>query len=177
MSDCFVGEIRLFAFPRIPNGWAACDGSVLPIRGNEPLYSLIGTTFGGDGVNNFNLPDLRGRVPIAQGAAAGLTARTIAEKGGEETHVLQQNELPSHSHALKVTTAAATTATPGTTVCLATASSSTAKLYAPAASITAYAELAPSVQPTGGSQPHPNMMPTQTSNYCIALIGLYPERP
>lgn len=177
MSDCFIGEIRLFGFPRIPNGWAVCDGSTLPIRGNEALYSLIGISYGGDGINNFKLPDLRGRVPIAQGTGPGLSARTIAQQGGEEAHTLTENELPAHSHPLIASTAPATTATPGNNVQLATASPATAKLFAPQASITGYMVMAPSVLPSGGSQPHPNMMPSQAGNYCIALTGVYPAKP
>lgn len=177
MSDCFVGEIRLFGFSRIPYGWRACDGSTLPIAGNEVLYALIGTTFGGDGSTNFKLPDLRGRVPISQGLAPPLSNRTVGQTGGEEAHALQTNEMPAHSHELLATSSAATTAVPGNNVRLATASSATAKLYAPQANVANYTDLAPSLTETGGSQRHDNMMPTQTGNYCIALIGLFPERP
>lgn len=177
MSDCFVGEIRLFAFPRIPQGWAACDGSSLPIRGNEVLYAVLGTTFGGDGVNSFNLPDLRGRIPISQGSAPPLSNRSMGQMAGTEQQVLQARELPSHSHQLLATSNTATTAVPGPSVTLGTANSPTAKLYAPHGDVSSYAVMASSLTITGGSHPHPNMMPTLTGNYCIATMGVFPERP
>lgn len=175
MSDPFVGEIRLFAFPRVPTGWLACDGSLVAIAQYEVLFSLIGSTFGGDGSNTFGLPDLRGRVPVAQGSGPGLTPRTTGEPGGEEAHVLINTELPSHSHPLVSTTVAGTTPTPGPTVHLATGSISTAKVYAPQAGATTYDVMAPSILAAGNSLPHENMMPTLTGNFCICWSGVYPS--
>ena len=176
MSDPFVGEIRLFAFPRIPGGWLACDGSQRTISDYIPLYTLIGTTFGGDGQTSFNLPDLRGRVPISQGPGRGLTPRSLGEFGGEPNHTLLSGEMPSHSHALISTSDAGTTVTPSDSVHLATATPNTAKLYAPAPDVATFSVLAPCVSLAGNSLPHNNMMPTLTGNYCICWNGVYPQQ-
>jgi microcystin-dependent protein len=137
------------------------------------LYALIGTTYGGDGVSTFNVPDLRGRVPIDQGTGAGQPTYVLGQPGGEENHTIQDREMPSHSHSLVSTTNASTTATPGTGVHLATASAGT--LYAPPASAGPYTIMAQqAIVPTGGSQPHANIMPTLVGNFCISVVGIYP---
>src|SRR5262245_52997972 len=100
MSEAFIGEIRMFAFPRIPTGWVLCNGSPLSIANYTPLYSVIGTTYGGDGVTTFAVPDLRGRVPIHQGQGTSLPPYQLGQLGGEDQHTLLNNELPIHSHAL-----------------------------------------------------------------------------
>jgi len=174
MSDPFVGEIRLFAFPRVPNGWFACNGQSVPIAQYEALYALIGTTYGGDGITSFNLPDLQGRVAIGQGQGTGLPNFTLGQRGGEEAHTWIEPEMPVHSHALMSSTATADTATPGPTLHLATASAGT--LYAPAASIPSYDRMAACVATAGNSIPHDNMMPTVTCNYCICWEGIYPSQ-
>ena len=176
MSDQFIGEIRLFGFPRIPDGWLPCDGSLQPIANFDTLYALIGTTYGGDGVNTFGMPDLRGRVPIAQGNGQGLTPRVMGQSFGETTHTLQSTEMPSHSHALLSTTNAGTTATPGQSVHLG-ASNTTNKLYAPQGSVTGYSVMAPSLINSGNGLPHDNMMPTLACNFCIAYVGIFPSPP
>lgn len=177
MANPFVGEIRLFGFPRIPTGWFACDGSLQSISEYEVLYALIGTTFGGDGINTFGLPDLRGRVPISQGnGSGGLTPRVLGEISGETEHVLLNTEIPLHSHPLISTTNVGTTVTPSNTVHLATVSPDTARLYAPASSVTSPSVLASCVNPTGNNLPHPNMMPTLTGNFCICWAGVYPSQ-
>jgi microcystin-dependent protein len=176
MADPFIGEIRLFGFSRVPVNWAACDGSPLLISDNPTLYQLLGTTFGGDGVNSFNLPDLRGRVPLSQGAGGGLTPRAMGQIAGEENHTLLMAEMPSHAHSLVATTTAGTTATPDPTVMLAAASVNTAKVYAPPASVQTYDVMAPAVIPTGNSLAHNNVMPTLTCNYCICLFGIFPSQ-
>lgn len=176
MSEQYVGEIRLFAFPRVPtgSGWVACNGQSLSIQSYNALYALIGTTYGGDGVSTFNVPDLRGRVPIDQGTGTGLPTFVLGQPGGEENHTILDSEMPSHSHSLVSTTNAATTATPGTGVHLATAS--IGNLYAPPVGAAPYAIMAQqAIVPTGGSVPHPNIMPTLVGNFCIAVVGIYPS--
>ena len=174
MSDPYIGEIRLFAFPRIPTNWALCDGSLIAIGQNEALYTLIGTTYGGDGVNNFALPDLRGRVPIDQGAGGGLTPRVMGQYAGEENHTLTSNEMASHSHSLVATSNTGNSPTPSLSVHLAAISVSTEKMYTPQGNVTSYETMANSVTLSGNSLPHNNIMPTLTSSYCICLYGIYP---
>jgi microcystin-dependent protein len=176
VSQQYVGEIRLFAFQRIPDSWVACNGQSLPISSYDVLFSLIGTTYGGDGVSTFNVPDLRGRVPISQGNGPGLTPRVLGQNAGEENHTLREQEMPSHSHALLSTTNPGTTPTPGPTVHLATSSYAAHNLYAPQANVPSYGVMAASVAPNGSSVPHNNMMPTLTANYCIAVYGIYPSQ-
>lgn len=173
MSEPYVGEIRLFAFPRVPDGWLACSGQQVSVSQYQALFAVIGTTYGGDGLQSFLLPDLRGRVPIGQGQGPGLPVYVLGQAAGEETHSLNNNELPSHSHALVSSTQTADTATPGTRVHLATASSG--NLYAPAQNAPPYEVMAPSVVPAGNSAPHNNIMPTIVGNYCIAYNGIFPS--
>jgi microcystin-dependent protein len=173
MSDPFIGEIRLFGFPRIPNGWLACAGQSLPISQYDTLYAVIGTTYGGDGVQTFNAPDLRGRAPIGQGAGPSLPTYTLGQIAGEELHTLIEAEMPTHSHALMSSTTTATTPTPGTTVHLGTASAG--NLYAPVANAAPYETMAACVSSAGGSIGHPNMMPTVVGNYCICFAGIFPS--
>jgi microcystin-dependent protein len=176
MSDPFVGEIRLFGFPRIPTGWVACDGAALPISEYDVLYTLIATTYGGDGVTTFCVPDLRGRVPLSQGTGRGLTTRVLGEPGGEERHTLTSNEMPGHGHALLSSTNVGTTATPGTEVHLATSSIAATQPYAPLANVTGYNVMASSIGITGDNLSHDNMMPTLTGNYCICTSGVFPQQ-
>lgn len=175
MSDQYLGEIRLFAFPRVPtgSGWMACNGQSLPISQYQALYAVIGTTYGGDGVQTFNLPDLQGRVAIGQGQGPALPNYIIGQSAGEESHTLLTGEMPSHSHALISSTAPGATAVPGPTVHLATASAG--NFYAPAANAPPYEIMAPCVMPNGSSVAHGNMMPTLVGNYCIAFEGIYPS--
>ncbi|MDB5616350.1 tail fiber protein [Tardiphaga sp.] len=175
MSDQFIGEIRLFGFPRIPDGWLACNGSLQSIANYDVLYTLIGTAFGGDGISTFGIPDLRGRVPLSQGNGPNLTPRVMGQSFGEATHTLLSTEMPSHSHALLSTTNPGTTATPAQSVHLATSSTSTKPLYAPQAGVSGYSVMAPSLHSSGDSLHHDNMMPTLTCNYCIAYSGSYPS--
>jgi microcystin-dependent protein len=173
MSESFIGEIRLFAFPRIPNGWLACDGSSLQISNYQPLYTVIGTTYGGDGITTFNVPDLRGRVPIHEGQGQGLPPYILGQIGGEDQHTLINNELPVHSHGLTSSSSTTTTPTPGNTVHLGTASAGL--LYAPSGNAPPYEVMAPCVMPTGNSQGHNNIMPTLVGNYCICNDGIFPS--
>ena len=114
MSDPFLGEIRLFAFPRVPDGWLACDGSAQSIATYDALYAILGTIFGGDGVQTFNLPDLRGRVPLGQGTPPGGASYVLGQVAGEDEHLLITPEMPTHSHALLSSTTVADAAKPGT---------------------------------------------------------------
>jgi microcystin-dependent protein len=173
MSDSFIGEMRLFGFPRIPDGWLACSGQSLPIAQYDTLYAVIGTTYGGDGAQSFNLPDLRGRVPIGQGAGPSLPTYTLGQLAGQEGHTLVETEMPTHSHALLSSTTTATTATPAATVHLATSSSG--NLYAPVMNAAPYAKMAACVTTAGKSIAHDNMMPTVVANYCICFVGIFPS--
>lgn len=175
MADCFIGEIRLFAFPRIPRGWAACDGQLLSIATNEALFSLLGTTYGGDGVSNFGLPDLRGRVPIAAGTSNQGLSYQLGEAAGEEAHRLTVPEMAAHGHPLISTGNAGTTATPDESVHLATSNVATKNLYAPTDKIPGYDVMADCVSPEGDNEGHENMMPTLIMSFCIATEGTYPS--
>lgn len=180
MSDPFVGEIRLFGGNYAPAGWALCNGSLLAISEFETLYTLIGTTYGGDGVNTFGLPSLAGRVPLGQGTGPGLTARSMGETGGEEQHSLNSAELASHTHGVVAATVAGSLTGPTSDAITATPTGGTAKnsMYVTqgtSAMVTA-AMSTGAVKPFGGSQPHENMMPTLCVNYIISLYGIYPTQ-
>jgi len=176
MSDPYIGEIRLFAFPRVPYSWVACNGQLLSIAQYDALFSVIGTTYGGDGMTTFGVPDLRGRVPICYGQGPGLSNRNLGEMSGTEQVTLISTQLAVHGHPLTSTVNAATTPTPGTTVHLATATPSTTRAYAPTANVATYEVLAPeSVLPTGGNGSHANMMPSLVMNFCMSTEGIYPS--
>ncbi|WP_348789228.1 tail fiber protein [Leifsonia sp. NPDC080035] len=164
MGTPFLGEIRVVAFAYAPRGWAFCAGQLLPISQNQALFALLGTTYGGDGVTTFQLPDLRGRVPVHTG-----NGHTLGEVGGEEAHTLTVAELPRHNHGMSVA-ASATVMTPSGAAVLAQPGKAA---YAPAASTT----LSPlTVAPTGGGLPHENMAPYLALTYVIALQGVFPSR-
>ena len=166
MAEPFLSEIRIMSFGYAPRGWALCNGQFLPINQNQGLFSLLGTTFGGDGRVNFALPDLRGRTPIHVGSG-----HTLGEKGGEPAHTLSIAELPQHVHVLSATSSVSTTNTVGTGVML--AQSTAADLYSTAANLVAMSPAA--VTNTGGSQAHLNMQPFLTLSFCIALQGIFPS--
>jgi microcystin-dependent protein len=166
MAEPFLSEIRLFSFVFPPRGWALCNGQLLPINQNQALFSLLGTTYGGDGRVNFALPDLRGRTPIHAG-----NGHTLGERGGEQVHTLSISELPTHTHPVAATTALATTNVPSTGTLL--AQSTAAALYGPASNLVAMASNA--VTNVGGSQAHLNMQPFLTISFCIALQGIFPS--
>ncbi|PQZ81778.1 MULTISPECIES: phage tail protein [unclassified Brevundimonas] len=172
MSTPYVGEIRMFGFPRIPVGWLACNGGLVSIADNEVLYTLLGTAYGGDGVNTFGLPDLRGQVPIHHGTGPGLSAKVLGQRGGSENVTLLQSNLPPHTHAFSATSAAATTDTPGQTALHAAQSADTAYM-ATSPNIT----LGPaSISNSGNGLSHNNIMPTLAVSYCIAAFGIFPSR-
>jgi microcystin-dependent protein len=154
-----------FGFP--PKGWALCDGQLLPINQNQALFSLLGTTYGGDGRVNFGLPDLRARVPIHEG-----NGHTLGERGGEQGHTLSISEVPTHAHVLNASTTAATANTgPGGNFL---GQSSGVFLYGPASNLTAMAPNA--IGNVGGSQAHQNMQPFLLLNFSIALQGIFPSQ-
>jgi len=166
MAEPFLSEIRMMSFVFPPKGWALCNGQLLPINQNQALFSLLGTTYGGDGRVNFALPDLRARVPIHMGEG-----HTLGERGGEASHTLSIAELPTHNHAMTVADVVATTSTP--TNALALSQSSGSQLYGPATNLVSMASNA--VSNVGGSQAHLNMQPFLTLSFCIALQGIFPS--
>jgi microcystin-dependent protein len=171
--DPFVGEIRVFGFEFAPDGWATCDGRLLPIGQNTALFSIIGTIYGGDGRTNFALPNLQGRAPMFWGTGPGLTEHYVGEAGGEGDVTLLGSELPVHQHALRASGARGQLRAPDTTHAL--ASSQLALYKQPRAAKPQ--PLAPeAVGESGGSQPHNNMMPFLAVNFCIALQGIFPPR-
>jgi microcystin-dependent protein len=167
-ADPLLGEIALFAFPFAPRGWALCAGQLLSIAQNQALFSLLGTTYGGDGITTFGLPDLRGRSIVSSGQALGGSDYTLGMKTGTETVTVLPNQLPMHNHLF---TAATTGSTPDPTGALYAATGS--MQFAP----TATGQLAPdAVAQAGSTQPHPNQPPYLVLNYCIALQGIFPSR-
>ena len=168
MAEPFLSEIRIFSFGFAPKGWALCNGQLLPINQNQALFSLLGTTFGGDGRVNFALPDLRTRVPIHVGAG-----HTLGERGGEQAHTLSISELPTHTHSAVGTNVAATGAGPTTNLFAQAGASLGAVYVSPASQLTAFAPQA--VANAGGSQAHLNMMPFLVLNFSIALQGIFPS--
>lgn len=160
----YIGEIRLLSFPFAPKGWALCDGQLLSIQQNQALFSILGTTYGGNGQTNFALPDLRARVPAHVGG--GLT---LGQSGGEEAHTLVTSELPAHTHPVQALTGQATTPDPTNALWASTAS---AHYAAGAQTVMAPGALAT----VGGSQPHNNMPPFAVVSFAIALQGVFPSR-
>lgn len=169
MSEPFIGEIRLLPFNFAPLGWAFCQGQLLSIAQNTALFSLLGTTYGGNGQTNFRLPDLRGRVAVSSGQGPGLSDYQLGETGGEENHTLITNELPTHNHAVACNGEDSNSANPTSHF---PASQTTGYSTASTASMNAGV-----IGATGGSQPHNNVQPYLTFNYCIALQGIFPPRP
>jgi microcystin-dependent protein len=175
MSDQFVAEIRIFPFNFAPKGWAFCDGQLLPISQNTALFSLLGTTYGGDGKSNFALPNMQGSTPMQQGQGPGLSLRDLGEIGGEQAVTLLQTEMPAHIH----TAVAATGSGQGSPVSNAWASGlkTGPSLYSPPGANNKDVPMNPlSLSIAGGSLPHNNMMPFLTLNFCIALQGIFPAR-
>jgi len=174
--DPFVAEIRIFPFNFAPKGWAFCAGQLLPLSQNTALFSLLGTTYGGDGKSTFALPNLQGTVPMSAGQGAGLTDRFLGETSGSETVTLLTSEMPAHDHtvqadfdinnATSISPVAAVLVNAGTTFTFSVNASPQLQMMNPSM-----------VSVTGGSLPHNNLMPYLTLNYCIALQGVFPARP
>jgi microcystin-dependent protein len=169
MTDQFVGEIRAVGFTFAPQGWAMCNGQILPISQNTALFSLLGTQFGGNGTTNFALPNLQGSTPLDQGQGPGLSPRQMGDTGGLTQVTLVSNQGPVHSHAAQAVAAAGNQVGPAGTL----TGELRAQSYAPAAN----GLMSPSaLQPAGGGQPHNNLPPYLTLNFVIALVGIFPAR-
>ena len=169
MADPFVAEIRIFGFNFAPTGWAFCNGQLMPLSQNTALFSLLGTTYGGDGKTNFALPNLQGRAPMHPGQGPGLSLHDLGETCGSETVTLMESEIPAHTHTVRAAaddaafkTAAGMYVAAGNAMFVTTAPTRT---MAPEALAVA-----------GGGQPHNNMQPYLTLNFCIALQGVFPPR-
>jgi microcystin-dependent protein len=173
MADPFLAEIRIFPSNFAPKGWAFCNGQLLPISQNTALFSLLGTTYGGDGKSTFALPNIEGRAPMHPGQGPGLSLHDLGEAGGSETVTLLESEIPAHSHGLMSLGAPANRTNPiGNTIARVSAGNA---YVAPPVALASMAGQA--LAPAGGDQPHNNMQPYLTLNFCIALQGVFPQRP
>lgn len=174
MADPFVAEIRIFPFNFAPRGWAWCDGQLLPLSQNTALFSLLGTTYGGNGKSNFALPDLQGRTPMHPGQGPGLSLHDLGETGGSETVTLLESEIPMHAHALMASNEDGTqgSLTAGVTV----ANSVGGMLYQTNVSSNLTPMNASALAPAGGDAAHNNLQPYLTCYFCIALQGVFPPR-
>lgn len=174
MADPFVAEIRIFPFNFAPRGWAWCDGQLLPLSQNTALFSLLGTTYGGDGKSNFALPDLQGRAPMHPGQGPGLSLHDLGETGGSETVSLLESEIPSHSHAQMASTEDGTQGSLTNGITLANSVGGT--LYQTTTNSNLVSMNPNALAPAGGDQPHNNLQPYLTFYFCIALQGVFPPR-
>jgi microcystin-dependent protein len=169
--DPFVAEIRIFPFNFAPRGWAWCDGQILPLSQNTALFSLLGTTYGGNGMNNFALPDLQGRTPMHPSQGPGLSLHDLGETGGAETVTLLESEIPSHNHSLRADNLNSQSTIPTNN---SLGRGNPVKVYS---NVTPTTEMGSnSLAPAGGSLPHNNLMPYLTMYFCIALQGVFPPR-
>jgi microcystin-dependent protein len=172
--DSYVGEIRVFAGNYAPEGWAFCDGRLLNVQDYQILFSLIGNTYGGNGVTTFGLPNLQGRIPIHWGQSPGLANYTLGSSVGVDSVTLSTAQLPSHSHALNVSSKQATTTNPGPTVLPGVTN---VGFYTPDNVQKATSNLAAAtIPPSGGNAAHDNSMPSIALNYIISLNGIYPSQ-
>src|SRR5262245_50684369 len=168
MAEPFLSEIRIMSFVFAPKGWALCDGQLLPINQNQALFSLLGTTFGGDGRVNFGLPDLRGRVPIHMSSG-----HPLGDRGGEQAHTLSISELPTHTHVLRASTSSAHAVPPTPQGGNILADSAPGAAYRGPGNLVSMNPA--SVTNTGGTQAHINLQPFLTLSFCIALQGIFPS--
>jgi microcystin-dependent protein len=166
MAEPFLSEIRIMSFGFAPKGWAQCDGQLLPINQNQPLFALLGTTYGGNGQTTFALPNLKGQVPMHMGAG-----HTLGETGGQEAHTLALSEMPQHTHVLNGTSNAGTALVPGGNLL---AKNANLGYHGPDNQLGAMA--AGTIANAGGSQAHENRQPLLTLNFCIALQGIFPSQ-
>lgn len=172
MGEPYVGEIRIFAGSFAPAGWAMCQGQSMAISENDTLFNLIGTTYGGDGQETFNLPDLQGRVPMHQGQGPGITQNyVIGEQGGVESVTLTTQQIPIHTHGVLASTNPATATTASGNV---TASTNQLKIYTEGSPSKNFAPN--TISPVGGSQPHENMQPFLVLTFIISLFGVFPSQ-
>jgi microcystin-dependent protein len=173
MADSFIGEIRIFAGNFAPRSWALCDGQLLAVSQNNALFSLLGTTYGGDGRTTFGLPDLRGRIPIHYGSGPGLTPRSIGSRFGTETETLTANQIPPHTHNIKCTNGVGNKKDGGTHI----AAGNLARVYAePPTDTNDFSNLNSGTILNTGGQAHDNLMPSLCVNFIICLSGIYPSR-
>lgn len=175
MSDQFVAEIRIFPFNFPPTGWAFCDGQLMPISQNTALFALLGTTYGGDGKSTFALPDMQGNAPMQPGQGQGLSLRDLGEMSGVESITLLQSEIPFHTHTFN---GSVETATQGSlTANVLFGQSVNGLLYQTTTNANLQLLNPQALAPAGGGLPHNNMQPYLTLNFCIALQGIFPQRP
>jgi microcystin-dependent protein len=174
MSDQFVAEIRIFPFNFPPTGWAFCDGQLMPISQNTALFSLLGTTYGGDGKSTFALPDMQGNAPMQPGQGQGLSLRDLGEMSGVESITLLQSEIPLHTHVLRASIEPGDNRLPSTAVSLSVSTGAFAYVGGSPALTPMALQALP---PAGGGLPHNNMQPYLTLSFCIALQGIFPQRP
>lgn len=173
MADPFVAEIRIFPFNFPPTGWAFCDGQLLPLSQNTALFSLLGTTYGGDGKSNFALPDLQGSAPMHPGQGPGLSLYDLGQTGGTETVTLLESEIPAHAHVMRASVDPADNQIPSPETSLARSSQGAAYQ----ASVNGLVNMNPQIlAPAGGGLPHNNLQPYLTLSFCIALQGVFPPR-
>jgi microcystin-dependent protein len=173
MSEPFIAEIRIFAGNFAPRNWAFCNGQLLPIAQNTALFSLIGTTYGGDGRTTTALPNMQGRAPMHPGSGPGLTSRRLGERGGTETVTLTESQMPQHTHSLMAANVPASANAPSNTTALARSAAGSAYYQGGTADATLDTG---ALLATGGGQQHNNLQPFLTINFIIALQGLYPSR-
>lgn len=171
----FVAEVCCFPYNFPPKGWAFCDGQLLPLSQNTALFSLLGTFYGGDGKSNFALPNIQGSVPLHQGQSSTGTEYFLGQTGGEETVTLLQSEMPGHSHSLMANAVTGDTNSPSPGVSLARSHNATA--YQNVTNQNLVSLDVSAISPSGGSLPHNNLMPYLTLNFCIAMQGIFPQRP
>lgn len=181
MVDSYVGEIRMMGNVngQTPNGWLPCNGALVSIQTYPALFSLIGTTYGGDGVNTFGIPDLRGRLPMGQGSGTGLTPRFLGQTFGSETVALQPTNTPAHSHALNTAGTAGTTTNAGNQVTFANLQLPMTQYLKDGlgtAGGTMVSPVGTTISTTGSGAVHANVMPCATVNFIICTVGLYPQR-
>jgi microcystin-dependent protein len=177
MSSPFLAEIRIFGFNFPPKGWAFCNGQILPISQNTALFSLLGTTYGGNGQSTFALPDMQGNAPMHQGQGPGLSLYDLGQMGGAENVTLLQSEMPAHPHTLMAfgNPPPSNAGAPDPTATFGRSSGTTVYKQTPFGAVGAMDFNA--LAPTGGSLPHNNMMPYLTLSFCIAMQGIFPARP
>lgn len=169
--DPFVAEIRIFPFNFAPRGWASCNGQILPISQNTALFSLLGTTYGGNGQSTFALPNMQGNAPMHPGQGSGLSLHDLGESSGTETVTLLQSEIPSHVHSVMSASLNAQSTSPEGAI---TGRGNPTPIYTSGGTLVAMGTN--TIAPTGGDQPHNNMMPYLTLNFNIALQGVFPPR-
>ncbi|MDB5987705.1 MAG: phage tail protein [Nevskia sp.] len=174
MADQFVAEIRMFPFTFAPNGWAFCNGQLLSISQNTALFSLLGTTYGGNGTSNFALPNLQGCASMHAGQGPGLSNHSLGETAGETAVTLTSGQLPAHGHSLQVSSSLAVYNTPDSQLSLGRSSDGMQAYSTDTSNLVAMNPNSTTV--TGGSQPHNNLMPYLVINFCIALQGIFPPR-